>query len=603
MKLQLLFLASASLLLSLHLNAQQATQVKSANQPYKLQYNNLKFGNPAYAQKVLQAWKDYENNKMNATASFMTDDAVGYFPDGTVVKGANNLNKLFKDVRNSFTSVSTEVYACTTLVSPDDPEHEFVVIWGKETNTKKDGTVQSTRIHEIWRINKEEKVDECLQYAIPENQGTETQSQAKKSDQVYPVLQNLSFGNPGYSEIVLKVWKDFENNAYNNSAASFADDVVSYSPHGNVYNGKENMLKRANEFRNSLDAVKFQITACTTLKSPDDPDHEMVMIWAERNYISKDGSILKTNGQEAWYFNKQGKIDKVYQFSAAAGQDKKLPIIDMHLHAYSTNEMIKLFNLTDYKHTQSEYESLIMTELKKYNIIGYASGPHEMVKKWHTSNPDHIKPGLFIWHPDELNFDSLRKWHEEGTLDVIGEIGIQYNGLLAGDSILEPIWKLAEELDIPLAFHMGTGAPNAPYAGFPKYRASNSNPLLIEDVLTRHPKVRVSIMHAGWPFLQEMISLLYYHPQVYVDLGVIDWAIPINNFHQYLKGLVDAGFANRIMFGTDEMLWPESIKTAIESIESASFLTNEQKRDIFYNNAVKFLRLSKDEIAIQNSIH
>lgn len=290
-------------------------------------------------------------------------------------------------------------------------------------------------------------------------------------------------------------------------------------------------------------------------------------------------------------------------FFDAAAQQKKPPVIDMHLHAYSISEMVKLFNVPDYKNTQAEYEALIMAELAKYNIRAYASGRHEMVRKWHALNPDRVKPGIFIWHPGEVNLDSLRKWHKEGTLDVLGEIGIQYNGILPGDSIMEPIWKLAEELDIPLAFHMGTGAPNAPYAGFPKYRAGNSNPLLIEDVLIRHPKARVCIMHAGWPFLQEMISLLYYHPQVYVDLGVIDWAIPVNNFHQYLKGLVDAGFAKRIMFGTDEMIWPEAIKTAIESIESAEFLTKEQKRDILYNNAAKFLRLSEEEIAMQNDAH
>jgi predicted TIM-barrel fold metal-dependent hydrolase len=35
----------------------------------------------------------------------------------------------------------------------------------------------------------------------------------------------------------------------------------------------------------------------------------------------------------------------------------------------------------------------------------------------------------------------------------------------------------------------------------------------------------------------------------------------------------------------------ESIRLAVESIESADFLTPEQKRDIFYNNAVRFFRL------------
>jgi predicted TIM-barrel fold metal-dependent hydrolase len=41
------------------------------------------------------------------------------------------------------------------------------------------------------------------------------------------------------------------------------------------------------------------------------------------------------------------------------------------------------------------------------------------------------------------------------------------------------------------------------------------------------------------------------------------------------------------------MIWPETIGLAIETIESADFLTDEQKRDIFYNNAARFLRLDE----------
>jgi uncharacterized protein len=47
------------------------------------------------------------------------------------------------------------------------------------------------------------------------------------------------------------------------------------------------------------------------------------------------------------------------------------------------------------------------------------------------------------------------------------------------------------------------------------------------------------------------------------------------------------------MFGSDQMVWPEAIGMAIEGIQSANFLTEEQKRDIFYNNAVRFFRLDK----------
>ena len=91
----------------------------------------------------------------------------------------------------------------------------------------------------------------------------------------------------------------------------------------------------------------------------------------------------------------------------------------------------------------------------------------------------------------------------------------------------------------------------------------------------------------------QMVGLMWAHPQVYVDTGVIDWALPRKEFHAYLRRLVEAGFGKRIMFGSDQMVWPETIGMAVEGIESAAFLTEEQKRDILYNNAVKFFRLDK----------
>jgi predicted TIM-barrel fold metal-dependent hydrolase len=39
------------------------------------------------------------------------------------------------------------------------------------------------------------------------------------------------------------------------------------------------------------------------------------------------------------------------------------------------------------------------------------------------------------------------------------------------------------------------------------------------------------------------------------------------------------------------MLWPDAILIAIGTIEQVPFLNREQKRDILYNNAARFLRL------------
>jgi predicted TIM-barrel fold metal-dependent hydrolase len=50
------------------------------------------------------------------------------------------------------------------------------------------------------------------------------------------------------------------------------------------------------------------------------------------------------------------------------------------------------------------------------------------------------------------------------------------------------------------------------------------------------------------------------------------------------------------MFGSDQMVWPDLIGDTIEAVESATFLSPEQKRAIFYDNAARFLRLSAEQI-------
>ncbi|MCI0444794.1 amidohydrolase, partial [bacterium] len=75
-----------------------------------------------------------------------------------------------------------------------------------------------------------------------------------------------------------------------------------------------------------------------------------------------------------------------------------------------------------------------------------------------------------------------------------------------------------------------------------------------------------------------------------------NWFNPRNQFYEHLRKMVEAGFEKRIMFGSDQMAWPATIGIAVESIEKAPFLSESQKRDILYNNAARFLRLSKEEI-------
>ena len=197
----------------------------------------------------------------------------------------------------------------------------------------------------------------------------------------------------------------------------------------------------------------------------------------------------------------------------------------------------------------------------------------------------------------------------------MGEITSQFLGLPPNDPKMEPYYAMAEELEIPVLIHIGLDLPGAAYSGSdledpwcgeescaPNFRANMSQPMLLEEVLIRHPNLRISVMHAGWPMRDEMINLLFNHPQVYVDIAVItyDVLVPTKAFHSYLQALVDNGFGTRITWGIDSTDYGD-FADAIKAIESADFLTTEQKRDILYNNAARFLRLSEEQIAAHHN--
>jgi predicted TIM-barrel fold metal-dependent hydrolase len=313
--------------------------------------------------------------------------------------------------------------------------------------------------------------------------------------------------------------------------------------------------------------------------------------------------------------------------------DNPLPIIDMHLHAFPydwmgnapvafclpTKQWPVKENGKTYKETfiswetdpqsvdpdcehpiwSPESDDGIMNKtfeiMERRNVIGVASGP--LTKKYQEENPDRIIPGLmFNMKYSNISPDSLKQIFSSGDFQVFGEITNQYSGIGADDERFHEYLKVASELDIPVGIHIGPGPPGIAYVNSPHYRGKLHDPLQLEEALLKFPDLRIYICHAGWPMIDNLLALMWSHPQVYVDIGVIVFALPPKEFHNYLRRIVEAGFGNRVMFGSDQMVWPEALEVAIQTIEDASYLTDAQKRDIFYNNAARFLNLSKEMI-------
>ncbi len=275
---------------------------------------------------------------------------------------------------------------------------------------------------------------------------------------------------------------------------------------------------------------------------------------------------------------------------------ERSPVIDVHLHANAVDSrnsraIQEVTGLHCATTDEELFEETLATMERNGVVLALVSGDHALA--WLERAPERLWVGAR--RSDAL--DSIRARIQNGTYRAIAEFAPQYLGLAPDDASLEPYFALAEELDVPLGIHIGPGPPGAAYRGYPEYRARLSDPLLLEDVLVRHPNLRLYVMHAGWPMLDETLALLWAHPQVYVGLGVIDWAIPEAEFHHYLSRLVGAGYGDRVLFGSDQMEAYGAIEAAIERVRSAPYLTESQKRGILYDNAARFLRLTDEDVA------
>ena len=248
-----------------------------------------------------------------------------------------------------------------------------------------------------------------------------------------------------------------------------------------------------------------------------------------------------------------------------------------------------------YPAEKGQYLKDMKAEMERLNVTALVFGDEAGVKKWQDAMPGRVIPGTSFsegMNPGaRVSLDKLRQEFTTGGFKVMGEIGLQYEGLSPSDPSVDKYFALAEELDIPVAIHMGTGGSGRANVTTPTFRGSMGNPLLLEELLAKHPKLRVQVMHAGYPMIDNMLTLLQANSHVYVDVAGLIWSYPLKEVNRYIERLVDAGFEDRVMFGTDQMEWPKLMAYSISIIQNADYLTPDEKRDILYNNAARFLRL------------
>ena len=295
--------------------------------------------------------------------------------------------------------------------------------------------------------------------------------------------------------------------------------------------------------------------------------------------------------------------------TAGLGAAVKRPIIDMHMHAFTFevwSQGARPPHPTTGKppeaKTSADILRLTLEAMDRYNIkLGVLSGRLDTVYAWKGKAPGRFLAGAMFsgGSPSDPGIldptpspEVLRREHAAGRLQLLGEITSAYDGVDFDGPELAPYFALAAELKMPVCVHSGLTVPDAVFTCCPRYRIERGNPVHLDPVLARHRGLRLYLAHMGDIWQESTLAILHMYPQVYLDVSTMDWgAIPRDQFYANLQAVIRAGFEKRIMFGSDQMVWPELIGQAIEEIESAPFLSNEQKHDIFYNNAARFLGL------------
>ena len=276
------------------------------------------------------------------------------------------------------------------------------------------------------------------------------------------------------------------------------------------------------------------------------------------------------------------------------------PVIDMHFHAWPSGEDGGPEQPKNIDARTRALQSLVDNNI----VLAAASGPEAFLDDWALAEPTRLLRGpvfpcidgknptwfqhdCFSNGADFPDIEWLEAQFATGNYRIMGELYNQYAGVPFNDPRMEPYYELAQEFGIPVAFHTHSGPPLTAARCCPDFRHAHGNPLLLEDVLVKYPKLKVQIMHANPLVYPEVIDLLVQFPKVHVDISTWQMAYSRKKFHRLLESYQDAGLVGRIMFGSDGHDYAQ----AFAAYESAEFLSEQQLQGIFCGNAERFLRL------------
>lgn len=351
-----------------------------------------------------------------------------------------------------------------------------------------------------------------------------------------------------------------------------------------------------------LDIYPLTNESAYTIKTLEYPKDEKIKI---QEYVTKVWK--KTNGK--WRISHLHSTVKEVPVAKVASQKdiddflKEQPIIDVHIHITKGYLDSEDYNKVDPNIDLAKIKWMTQQFDDNNVVLALGGGPMKYAKLWQEKDKRHWSGPRFpcntireqdIPCDNELpDIKELEKLFKNGTFKHLGETSFHSMGLHPADDRFDAYWALAEKYQIPVSFHADRGPFERNMEETPNWNEAYANPLLLLPILEKYPKLKIYLMHYNGSFFQECLEVMKKYPQIYCEITAVSMFAPKHIWEPRVKKLFEEGFGDRLMFGSDYF---GTIRKNIEIIYNIDWLTDEQKRDVYYNNAARFLNLSEKVI-------
>jgi uncharacterized protein len=237
-----------------------------------------------------------------------------------------------------------------------------------------------------------------------------------------------------------------------------------------------------------------------------------------------------------------------------------LKLIDVHLHCseleddlllryarfnglkYTLQELLQLMDQNDV-----EQGLLLSPPLKNGEPV-----PNSRIIELCLKSKDSLFP-VFTVEPSEKSVELATGLAADFKGFVKGfKIRLGYVDVYAYDPVFNPLYRFAEEFNLPVMFHTGDTATSTG-------SLSHSHPLTIDPLANSHEDLKIVICHFGNPWISDVGELIYKHANVYADISGLVAGDGSKYAEKYTDSLAAklsdaiyfAGGADKVIFGTD----------------------------------------------------